>query len=232
MKQVKATLLSADHFQGDREQVSDKSTNWSDRPQQLEEEAFALLGAGRQSDAERLLETSVEHLIEARTALGFARRGRRRQAARAREELYREWQRIVFLLTACRRSRSLKSQTLPAFLMTMLMDESSPAGRASLLLLLLDGAEQVQSAPEATLDELRTLVAAHPDDHVLRWMLAIQCRAFHRYEEGIEHCRRLFTHWKPGPSLLHQTYASLLDGFQRCCEAMVEHPRADGSRLD
>ena len=62
----------------------------------------------------------------------------------------------------------------------------------------------------------------NPDDVVIRWMAAVQCRTWNRNEEGVEHYKKILEKWNPGPSLVHQTYANLLDQVQRYDDALVE----------
>jgi tetratricopeptide (TPR) repeat protein len=63
-------------------------------------------------------------------------------------------------------------------------------------------------------------------DPMIRWMAAVQCRSWNRNAEGAEHYRKLLAVWKPGPVLVHQTYANLLDNLGRYEESLAERRQA------
>ena len=74
--------------------------------------------------------------------------------------------------------------------------------------------------------DFKKLVDENPDDIMIRWMLAVQCRNWDRNAEGAELYRQILERWNPGPVLVHQTYANLLDELGRFEEALVERYKA------
>lgn len=194
-------------------------------PQEVEEQALKLLSAGKQWEAQDLLAQSVNTLTEARQALGLLLKKQQAEAAAAlgkRADFHRKWQRVIFLYAACIRSRFEVPESLPVFAMTIMIDGASTVGQASVCLCLLDADPKVRKNPEETFAKFRKLADANPDDIVIRWMLAVQCRTYDRNEEGVEHYKKILEKWKPGPVLVHQTYANLLDHVNRFEEALVE----------
>jgi tetratricopeptide (TPR) repeat protein len=57
---------------------------------------------------------------------------------------------------------------------------------------------------------------------MVRWMLAVQCRNWNRNQEGADAYEVLLERWHPGPALVHQTYANLLDELKRYNDALAE----------
>jgi tetratricopeptide (TPR) repeat protein len=57
-------------------------------------------------------------------------------------------------------------------------------------------------------------------------MMAVQCRNYDANHEGVFHYKKLYEIWNPGPVLVHQTYANLLDELERYDEALVERRKA------
>ena len=170
---------------------ADRSTE-PPTPQQVCDEAMALLNAGRQSDAELLL----------------------RQYA----PVYQYHQRLIFLQAALHRSRFSIRRSAPIFRAVVDSDAESPAGRCAALVLQLDAHRHV----EKNFTALQRLVEQHPEDIIVRWMLAVQCRAYDRNEEGVRQYQKILEKWNPGPSLVHQTYGNVLHELKRYEEALAE----------
>lgn len=141
----------------------------------------ALLAAGRQDAAEEALADL---------------------AARHREHV-----RLSFLFGSCIRSRFNVGDAAKVFAYVARLAPESKEGLCSALIFRMDAGRDV----ERSFDALRMLVERHPDDAVLLWMLAVQCRARGCPHEGVHHYGRLARLWQPGPVMLHQTYANLLD---------------------
>ncbi len=165
-------------------------------PVQIEARVFKLLSDGKQSDAEHLLESKVS--------------------------VHRDNQRVVFLLACCLRSRFLVREAAPVFMAVADMGTNSIAGQCAIHILFLDAKKEI----EKHFGALRDLVEKNPNDAMLRWMIAVQCRAFNRNEEGVKHYAKLLEQWTPGPVLVHQTYGNLLDELSRYEEALVERRKA------
>lgn len=203
--------------------LKDKAASTS--PQQLEEQVLKLLSSGQQAEAEELLSSAVDTVPEIKSVLAHLRKREESQAEQIvlkQLDFYRKWQRIFFLVAACDRSRFDVQGTLPVFTLTRKIDETSAVGQAADLVYRLDGVFLVRLLPDETLVKFRKLADANPDDVVIRWMAAVQCRTHNRNEEGVEHYKKVLEKWKPGPVLVHQTYANLLHELQRYEDALVE----------
>ena len=150
------------------------------------------LKAGRQSEAERLFADTAQR--------------------------YWNDQRLLFLGAAMKRSRFSIRNSRPLFEAAARLDSNSVPGQASVLIVRIDRRENTEGDFKA----LESLVAAHPDDTVLRWMLAVQCRALDRNRTGVEQYERIVRDWDPGPSLVHQTYGNVLDELGRYEEALAQ----------
>jgi tetratricopeptide (TPR) repeat protein len=165
-------------------------------PEQIESQVLELLSAGKQSDAEELLNANIRD--------------------------YKNHQRVVFLLACCTRSRFMVRDAAPIFAAVANMGTNSPAGKCALHILYLDAKKDSDQHFSA----LRDLVENNPTDVMLRWMMAVQCRTYDKNEEGCKHYAKLLEKWNPGPVLVHQTYGNLLDELERFEEALVARRKA------
>lgn len=175
-------------------QTTKKSPQQS--PERLESQFLELLSAGKQSDAEKLLNTNIKN--------------------------YKNNQRVVFLLACCVRSRFMVRDAAPIFKAVVNMGTNSPTGQCAFHILYLDAKKDSDQHFSA----LRDLAENNPDDLMLRWMMAVQCRTYDKNEEGCKHYAYLLKKWSPGPVLVHQTYGNLLDKLNRFEEALVERRKA------
>jgi tetratricopeptide (TPR) repeat protein len=98
----------------------------------------------------------------------------------------------------------------------------SVSGQGAFHILYLD----LKKDTDLHFNALRRLVDENPNDMILRWMIAVQCRAYGKNEEGVKHYLKLLEKWNPGPSLVHQTYGNLLDELNRHEDALAEHRKA------
>lgn len=167
-------------------------------PEVLEARAIALLATGKQDRAEELLAHALSR--------------------------YPNAQRIVYWNAVCERSRFNVMGAARLFTVVARMDAETPAGKCSEHVLAIDANHDV----DRHFDDLRRLADANPDDLSIRWMLAVLCRSLDRQrsdsrfaEEGVRHYARLLDVWKPGPVLIHQTLANLLDELNRYEESLV-----------
>src|ERR1039457_1321085 len=165
-------------------------------PSQIESRFLELLSAGKQSEAEDLIETYTS--------------------------MYPNNQRMVFLRASCLRSRFMVREAAPLFASVIELEPNSVYGKGALQILYLD----LKKEPGQHFEVLRRLVLENPNDMMLRWMIAVQCRAYDKNEEGMKHFQKLLEKWNPGPVLVHQTYGNLLDELKRHVEALVEHRKA------
>ena len=162
----------------------------------IERDVLEHLAGGRQSKAEEVLEHALRD--------------------------HGDDQGLVFLDACCTRSRFDVAAARPLFQKVVALDAASLQGQCAAEMLQLDSGIAVA----AHFDALSALVDAHPDDVLLRWMIAVQCRALDRNEEGVAHYRRLLRTWQPGPSLVHQTYGNLLSELGEHEAALVERKLA------
>lgn len=156
-----------------------------------EVQCFQLLAAGRQREAESVVERAV--------------------GAEPTN------QRLAFLKACLRRTRFDVRESAKQFLALIELDRDSTEAIAAELIVRLDSKRDVDNS----FDILASIVEEHPGDPMLRWMIAVQCRSLRRNEEGEKHYRELAKIWKPGPSLMHQTFANILDDLKKYDESLV-----------
>lgn len=127
--------------------------------------------------------------------------------------------RIAFFNAACTRSRFDIGGALPLFKRVALMAPGTPEAQCANLMVKLDS-ENGNPAPFAALEKL---AKENRDDPIIIWMAGVQCRSLNKNEVGITHYRRLLAMIEPapGPVLLHQTFANLLDETKQFDEALV-----------
>jgi Tfp pilus assembly protein PilF len=191
-------------------------------PDAVAVKALGLLNEGRQSDAEALLQTTIERDPEIGPVLPLMsvtpKKAEGKIQAIGAAKLQGK-QRVVFLAAACQRSRFDIDNAAPLFRLVRLIDPTTPEGECAACILSLDAPNAVNASTDGSLARLRNLVEANGDDPILRWMIAVECRHLNRNEEGVKHYEELLKKWSPGPVLVHQTYANLLD-------AIKQHERA------
>ena len=105
-----------------------------------------------------------------------------------------------------------------------MLDHRTPSAKCAYCVMWLDST-QIYVGPKQEQDRafrlLTRLADANPTDLMIRWMLAVECRTWDRNEEGVAAYKIILDHWKPGPALVHQTYANLLDNLKRYDDALV-----------
>ena len=191
--------------------------------QLVEEESVALLAMGKQTEAETLLKDYVAELSDVPEIVQCLKEGKQPEAMKRiaqKPSGYRENQRALFLFAACARSRFM--MMTPYFELAGMIDNKTPVGKCAVFMTHLDGPPDPRTAPDRIFNGFAKLVKSNPDDVVLRWMLAVQCRNYHRSAQGAVHCKQILDVWAPGPALVHQTYANLLDDLGRYTEAIAE----------
>ncbi len=132
-------------------------------------------------------------------------------------------QSLRFFQAACFRSRGERETSKPVFQRVQRLNAHSPKGKASrhLACLATGGKEQEQH-----FEGLRELVRENPDDLLIRWMLGLQCRSYKKYEEGKAIYEELLGRMTNAPSMIHHTYANILeDGFDLYEEALPHRKR-------
>lgn len=191
--------------------------------QELERTVLKKLGDGHQAEAEELLEKHVSTIPDAMDILAVLRQGNRTKALqyiRSRADVYRANHRLLYLYAACERSRFSIEEAIPRFTLAGMAHERTVLGQSTFCMIALDGVREVQKNPDRFFNVLEQMVASHPEEIILRWMLAVECRSYHRNEQGVRHYQSILKQWRPGPVLVHQTYANLLDDLKRYDEAL------------
>lgn len=194
----------------------------------FEAQFIDLIAAGRQRDAELLLDGQLPRYPHAQQLVDQLAAG---NVARGmflnlwhRGEL-QSAQRTLFLKAACERSRFDIGLASTIFSAVGAIDPQTPSGQAALIMVRLDAIEPtLANWPSIKRDfgALQRLVAENPHDPMLLWMLAVECRQWNHNKLGVGYYRELLSRWQPGPSLAHQTYANLLDNCKRYDEALAE----------
>ncbi|HEX4146540.1 MAG TPA: tetratricopeptide repeat protein [Pirellulales bacterium] len=197
-----------------------------------EKPVLALLAAGYQLEAEALLKQQIGQFPEAQHLVRLVMDEKFEEAdqfSSANRDKIRAAQRTLFLLAACARTRFDVKQTTPIFHVVYATDRSLPYAQCAWLVKRLDSDKMKWASKQIQDDafaDFKKLADENPDDVFIHWMLAVECRTWERNEEGVEQYQQILKQWNPGPALVHQTYANLLDELGRFDEALVERCKA------
>ena len=201
-------------------------------PQQIEEKVMRELSEGRQAEAEQFLDSQLRGFPDTTKVISLFEYGHRDDAAKllnSKREDLRKSQRVFFLLGTLIRSRFDIMTACGIFNVVYAMEKETPAGACALHVCALDSNELHIGDPKRVDEEFLAftkLADANPDDVVIRWMLAVQCRSWARNKDGVVQYKKILEKWNPGPVLVHQTYGNLLDELDRHEEALVERRKA------
>ncbi len=194
----------------------------------FEAKFLQLLSDGKQSEAEELVIRQLVCYPKMVKLIELVSRGKEKQAHDYKMQNLAELrtaQRPLFLMACCQRSRFNEKGAFLLFNMVWMLDHRTPAAKCAYFVLGLDS-QQLRQASKKEIDRafkiMRKMADENPDDVMVRWMLAVQCRSWERNEEGAEAYKQVLEKWNPGPALVHQTYANLLDELRRYDEALVE----------
>ncbi len=135
---------------------------------------------------------------------------------------YPESQRLTFFLGACTRSCFDLEGAAPFLTRAVELGPQTAQGRCAAHVLAIDRGQEVETEFAA----LRRVAYERPEDPLLLWMLAVECRHLKRNEEGVQHYALLLKRVGKGSSLVHQTYANLLDAVGRHKEALPHRYQA------
>lgn len=133
-----------------------------------------------------------------------------------REDRVRTHADLAFLQGTLQRSRFDVQGAAPWFQLSAALDPTSVRARCCGLVQALDG----DTATEKDLGDLVALARSTPSDPLLFWLVGIECRQHHATDVGIWAYTALLRQMSPGPALLHQTFANLLDEAGRSEEAL------------
>jgi len=114
---------------------------------------------------------------------------------------------LIFLEGMCIRSRFDVEAAAPYFQAVVRASPNSPQGQCARLMLQIDARQDAENSYA----KLVKLVEGHTDDAWMLWMGAIASRTLDKNEIGVVLYGELLKHFAVGPSLLHQTFANLLD---------------------
>lgn len=148
--------------------------------------------------------------------------GKQREIERVLAEAVRTFPndaRLLFFAAACERSRFDLDAARPLFERVVKADaEDGLYGRAARMILDMDARRDIGK----NFDALRALADKHMDDPMVVWMAGVQCRTVGQPDKGLVYYERLLKLLGdgPGPVLVHQTYANLLDDCGRPEDAM------------
>jgi len=133
-------------------------------------------------------------------------------------------EKIALFQATCVRSRFQVESAAPLFVAIVArakskqddLSKSSPQALCALAMLAIDSRKNV----DAGFRVLNGVVAKNPSDPIPIWLLAIACRTYNRDAEGVAAYRKLLAIAAPGSSLVHQTFANMLDKLGKHDEAL------------
>ena len=130
-------------------------------------------------------------------------------------------QRLLLFQAACLRSGNQMDAAYQTFYQIYEIDPTTPEGRCALSMIYLDTHKQEDNVHFVALRNL--VIREHPDDILLRWMLATQCANYSvdfddadprtrltLAQEGANHFRRIFEQVESAPMPLRQTMGDVL----------------------
>ena len=122
---------------------------------------------------------------------------------------------LWFLRGVLERSRFSKHDAATCLTIAWSLAPETDHALAAKTILLMDRNHTRWEEINSGFATLKRLIDKHPDDLLVRWLFAIQCREHrwaqcHRAEEGVRQYEIILREWDPGPVLIHQTYANIL----------------------
>lgn len=172
------------------------------KPSQVYDAVISELSAGRQGDAEDIVEVFVG--------------------------IHTNDQRLAFAQAVCTRSRFSRLKADSQFRRVVEIDPRTVEGNCARYLLDLDDRKRVDESFKG----LRLLTTENPDNPLLHWMIGVQCREHYlhteqkgRSAEGAQAYKRVLELFDIGPVLVHQTYANILSEELENDEEALKHRR-------
>jgi tetratricopeptide (TPR) repeat protein len=144
-------------------------------------------------------------------------------------QVYDRDPRLLFFHAACTRSRFMWQDARPLFQRVVdVAPSGDPYGQAAQLILKLDVPVERLRYEDIVhnFKSLTSLVDRHADDPLLLWMAGVECRTYKVNALGCHYYDLLLKQLQVGPSLVHQTYANLLDEIGRPAEALPHRQMA------
>jgi len=216
--------------QADDEGSADATASSSSTWQQVETRVLDCLNDGDQKEAEKSLTEEASRYFDVGQfeKLKPSPGSDAETVVHALAEHHRDKQRLFFWLAACHHSRAETKLAFPFFCLVLECDPETKEGKCARCILHLNSFfshETGRDPDEAEFAELMRLADANPEDLILRWMAAIQCRNWNRNQEAVRHYKTLLEKWRSGPVMVHHAYAGLLDDLQQYDDAVVERKR-------
>ena len=185
-------------------------------PKDVEKKVLEYLSLGKQAEAEHLLEVNLKQY---KGLLGIAALHKFSDQQAAKPERFREQQRVLFLYAACHRSKFELIEAIPLLGAVCAIDPKTPFAECAEYILALDSQELHQldqtgqhGVIEERFQKFAQLADAHPDDVVIRWMAAVECRNWNRNEEGVKHYQKSLKNGNRGRfSFIRLTRTSLMN---------------------
>lgn len=157
----------------------------------FEDNVLRLISEGRQHKAEILVQNASPNL--------------------------QQHQRYLFIKACLDRSRFMIIESSKTFDEVILIYPYSTDGYASFLIRELDRGHN----SEKNWSELKKLSSTNSDSIWLKWMLGVIARSLDKNQEGIKIYSELLATQKVGSSLMHQTYANMLDQIEDFEQSLV-----------
>lgn len=148
--------------------------------------------------------------------------GRAEHMAAARLQAHPSERRTTFVHATFMRSRFYKEEPDQIFGRLIQANPNDLIGQTSGYVLKLDAHRDV----EASLRAFAGLSGQNPNDPLVVWLLGIECREHKANKLGAKAYEQLCTLVNPGGSLIHQTYANILDELGRYNDALPHRQTA------
>jgi tetratricopeptide (TPR) repeat protein len=132
---------------------------------------------------------------------------------------YPKDQPLLFFYAVCIRSRFEIEDAALLFLAAEALNSKSPEAECAGLMRKIDANDH----PDKALADLFKLMNDHQDNLLILWCAAIACRTLNRDSQGCQIYNYIFATFAPapGPALMHQTCANLLDNLDQHDEALL-----------
>lgn len=136
-----------------------------------------------------------------------------RQLLELMVRLHPDDQRLAFFHAASTRAYFNVTAATPQFARVLKLGSGTPEAWAAAVIIALDTRD---GDSEMHFAVLRRVQASAPDDPLIHWMVGVQSRSLNRnLEDGAASYARLLEMVDPGPAIVHQTYANILDDLDR-----------------
>ena len=126
---------------------------------------------------------------------------------------------LRFFQAVCTRSRFEVGTARWMFGAVANLDATTPEGRCATLMMKIDRGDKTQQSLAALFE----VVNANHEDLLIQWAAAIACRTLDHDKEGCQIYKYILAVFAPaaGPSLMHQTYANMLDNLGEFQESLI-----------